>query len=111
MSANAIVWWASLLVVVVVLALAGTRLARALRELNRVKARVAGYEELPIFKSLERAETDAQRLTGAIEQIEPLIARAQAALAIIKRGPIPPELITAAKRVVTEITALRNVAR
>lgn len=111
MSANAIVWWASLLAVVVVLALAGAQLARALRELNRVKARVAGYGELPIFKSLERAQSDAERLTGAIEQIEPLMARAQAALAVIKRGPIPPELITAAKRVGTEITALRNVAR
>lgn len=111
MSANAIVWWASLLAVVVVLALAGAQLARALRELNRVKARVAAYGELPIFKALERAETDAQRLTGAMEQIEPLMARAQAALAVIKRGPIPPELITAAKRVATEITALRHVAR
>jgi hypothetical protein len=110
-SANAIVWWASLLAVIVVLALAGAQLARALRELNRAKARVAGYGELPIFKSLERAETDAQRLTGAIEQIEPLIARAHAAVAVIKRGPIPPELIAAAKRVAAEITALRNVTR
>jgi hypothetical protein len=110
-SANAIVWWASLLAVVVVLALAGAQLARALRELTRLKARVAGYGELPIFSALERAEADAQRLTGAAEQIAPLMARAQVALAVIKRGPIPPELITAAKRVAAEIAALRNVAR
>ena len=108
MSVNAIIWWASLVAVVVVLALAAAQLARALRELNRLKARVAGYSELPVVKALERAEGDAQRLEVALEHVAPLIARAQAALAIIRRGPVPPELITAAKRLGAEVSALRR---
>ena len=40
-SANAIVWWATLVAVVVVLALTGAQAVRALREMKRLKARVA----------------------------------------------------------------------
>jgi hypothetical protein len=108
MSVNAIIWWSSLVAVLAVLALAGAQLARALRELNRLKARVAGYGELPVFKAVARAEADAQRLEGAVADVAPLIARAQAALAVIRRGPVPPELVTAAKRLGAEITALRR---
>jgi hypothetical protein len=109
-SANAIVWWAALVAVVVVLALAGMQVARALRELKRIKTRVAGYAELPVFTALTRAEGDAQRLAGAIENVAPLIERAQAALAVIRRGPVPPELIAAAQRLRAEIAALRTFA-
>ena len=108
MSANALVWLAALVAVVVVLAMAAAQLARALRELKRLKARVEGYPELPVFKALERAEADAQRLEGAVACIEPLVARAHAALALIRRGPVPPELIAAAKHLGAEVSALRR---
>ena len=110
MSANAIVSWAFVVAVVVVLAMAGAQAMRALRELKRAKARVDAYSELPVLAALERAETDAQRLEGAVEAITPLLARAEAAVAIIRRGPVPPELVTAAKRLVAEVRDLRSFA-
>jgi len=110
MSAHAIVWWASLVALIVVLGLAGAQALRALRELKRAQARVAGFGELPVFAALARAETNAQRLQGAVEAIAPLVARAEAAVAVIRRGPVPPELVTAAKRIGTELAALRAVA-
>ena len=106
-SANAIVWWASFAALVLVLALAALQLSRAMRELKRVKARVAGYAELPVLKSLERAEGDAERLTVALEQVAALLERAHAAIAVIQRGPLPPEVVPAAKRLGAEIAALR----
>jgi hypothetical protein len=109
-SANAIVWWATLIALVLVLALTGVQVARALRELNRVKARVAGYGDLPVMKALARVESDMQRLQGAGDNVAPYIERAQTAIAVIRRGPIPPELIAAAKRLRTEIVALRTFA-
>ena len=108
MSANAIVWWVSLVAVLVVLGLAAAQLMRALRELKRLKARVAGYADLPVLAALTRAEADAQRLQGAVEGVAPLVARAQDAVAIIRRGPVPPELIAAAKRLSAEVSALRR---
>jgi len=110
MSANAIVSWAFVVAVVVVLALAGAQAMRALREVNRLKTRVAAYAELPLFAALERAETDAQRLGTAVEAVAPLLARAEAAVAIIRRGPVPPELVTAAKRLFAEVRGLRSFA-
>ncbi|HEY0381777.1 MAG TPA: hypothetical protein VGC72_06220 [Candidatus Elarobacter sp.] len=106
-SANAIVWWASFAALVLVLVLAGMQLMRALRELNRVKARVAGYAELPVLRSLARAEGDAERLMGSLEQVAPLLERAEAAIAVIKRGPVPPDVVPAAKRLAAELAALR----
>ena len=110
MSANAIVAWAFVVAVVVVLAMAAAQAMRALRELKRATARVEGYPELPLFASLERAESDAQRLGIAVEAIAPLIGRAEAAMAIIRRGPVPPELVTAGKRLVAEVRDLRSFA-
>jgi hypothetical protein len=109
-SANAIVWWVTLIALVVVLALAGAQVARALRELNRIKGRIAAYAELPLFKALERAEADSQRLERALASVAPLLERAQAALEVIRRGPVPPELVPAAKGVVAELVALRRFA-
>jgi hypothetical protein len=110
MSANAIVWWATLVAVVAVIALAGAQAARALRELNRCKARVAGYGELPVVKALENVEVDVQRIESAVSGVAPLVERAEAAIAVIRRGPVPPELIAAAQRLRAEIGALRSLA-
>ena len=95
---------------VVVVALAAMQLMRALREFKRLKARVESYADLPVLKALERTEASVQRLGAVGEKIAPLVERAQAALAIIRRGPIPPELMAAARRVSTEIAALRAFA-
>ena len=110
MSANAIVWWATLVAVVVVLGLAGAQAAAALRELKRVKARVAAYAELPVVNQLENVEVNVQRIEDAVSGVAPLVERAEAAIAVIRRGPVPPELIAAAQRLRAEIGALRTVA-
>jgi len=109
-SANAIVWWATLVAMIAVLALAGAQVARALREFNRAKARVAAFGDLPVMKALENVDADMQRIDGATGNVAPLVERAQAALAVIRRGPIPPELIAAAQRLRAEIVALRTFA-
>ena len=110
MSAHAIVWWATLIALVAVLALTGAQVARAWRELKRLKERVAGYAELPVMTALENAETGMHRLERAADNVAPLIDRAHAALAVIRRGPVPPELIAAVQRIRAEIVALRTFA-
>lgn len=110
MSANALVWWAALVAVIVALALAAAQAARALRELNRAKARVAGYGQLPVMKALENVEADVQRLQSTGDSVAPLVERAEAAIAVIRRGPVPPELIAAVRGLRAEIVALRRFA-
>ena len=110
MSANAIVWWATLIALVIVLALAGGQAARALRELKRIQTRVAEFGDLPVMTAFAKVEADVQRIEGAADNIAPLVERAQAAVAVIRRGPIPPELIAAVQRVRAEIVALRRFA-
>ena len=110
MSAQAVVWWATSIALVAVLALAGVQAARALRELNRVKARVAAFNDLPVMKALANVEADVQRIEGAASDVAPLLDRVHTALAVIRKGPIPPELISAAQRLRAEIVALRRLA-
>ncbi len=111
MSPHALIWWAIAIALVVVLALAGAQIARALRELNRVQSRVEAYADLPVVKALARAEADARRLEAALAQIAPLAERAKVALAVIRRGPLPPELGAGIRRIRDEIAAFRSVAR
>lgn len=110
MSANAIVWWATLVAMVVVLGLAGAQALHALRELKRVKTRVAGYGELPVVKALQNAEGHVQRIESAVSGVAALVERADAAIAVIRRGPVPPKLIAAARGLSAEIGALRRFA-
>ena len=110
MSAQAIVWWVTFIALIAVLALAGAQAARALRELKRVKARVAAFNDLPVMKALAAVEADVQRIEGAAGSVAPLLDRVQTALAVIRKGPIPPELIAAALRLRAEIVALRRFA-
>ena len=107
MSLHHLIWWAIAIALVVVLALTGAQLARALRELRRLESRVDAYADLPVVKALERGERDVARIEAALAQIEPLIERAKHALEIIRRGPIPPEVIAGARRLWTEIAAFR----
>jgi hypothetical protein len=110
-SPHALLWWAIAVLLVVVLVLAGAQAARALREWKRVQARVDGYADLPVVKALAVAERDLRRIEGALAQIAPLVARTQAALVVIRRGPVPPELTAAIRRVRAEVGAFRTFAR
>jgi len=108
-SANAIVWWATLVASVLVLGLAGMQAAHALRELKRIKGRVEAYGDLPVVKALANVQADVLRLESAAGSVAPLVERVHAAVAVIRRGPVPPDLIAAAKRLGAEIGALRSV--
>ncbi|MEA2719687.1 MAG: hypothetical protein QOJ39_1551 [Candidatus Eremiobacteraeota bacterium] len=106
---HALLWWVILIAFVVVLAFAGAQAARALRELNRFNTRLEELADLPLAKALPRAARDVQRIEAAIEQLAPLLERAKAAVAVIKRGPLPPELTGAIRRVRAEVAAFRAV--
>jgi hypothetical protein len=110
-SATAAVWWASLAAFIVVLLLIGLQLARIAHELGRIERRITGYGGLPVVAALERAEASAARIEAAVAQIEPLKARARAAVEVIKRGPLPREIVAAYVRLRAEIAAFRAVAR
>jgi len=106
MSAGAIVLWVALGAFVVVLVLAGLQVARATREVLRIKQRVDAYAELPLMASLERAGQDAARLEQTIAGIDPLLTRAKRAVAIIRQGPIPPDVTNAVVRIGIEVQNL-----
>jgi hypothetical protein len=110
-SPDRIVWWVTLVALLVVLALAGVQLGRALRELKRINARLDELADSPLTKALERTERRLAALEPAFAQIAPLIGRATIALAIIRKGPIPPEMVAAVLRIRSEIAAFRRFAR
>jgi hypothetical protein len=106
-SVTAAIWWGSLAAVVVVLVLIGLQLTRIVGQLGRIERRVIAYDDLPLVAALRRAETSGARIEAAVAQVEPLIARAASAVEIIKRGPLPPEVIVAYRRLRAEIAAFR----
>jgi len=108
MTPVAAVWWTALAAVLAALGLAGLQLVRAAREVLRIKRRVDGFAALPLLASLEQAGADAERIGAAVDAIEPLVARAQAAVVVIRRGPIPPDVVNAAVRIVVELQNLRE---
>jgi hypothetical protein len=109
MSARAIVWLVIAIAVVVVLVLAAMQALRAAREAQRLKRRVEEYQKLPLFVALSTFEQDAARLRTVATLAEPLVARALIAIAIIRRGPFPPDVVAAYRRVRTELAALRRL--
>ena len=111
MSSHAILWLVIAVALVIVLALCGAQLARALRESRRLSDRVDALADLPVVKKLERAEGDVRRIQAAVAQIAPLAARAELAIAVIRRGPFPPELVGAVRRIGAEIADFRSFAR
>jgi hypothetical protein len=110
-SPERIIWWVTLVALLVVLALAGLQLTRALRELKRMNARLDELADLPLMKALERTERRLAALEPAFARIAPLIGRATIALAIIRKGPVPPEMFAAILRIRSEIAAFRRFAR
>jgi hypothetical protein len=110
MSPVAAVLWTALVAVLAVLGLAVWQLVRAMREVMRIKRRVDSLAELPIVASLAKAGGDAERIAAATERIEPLLGRAQAAVAVIRQGPIPPDVVNAVVRIGIEVQNLREFA-
>lgn len=108
MSASAIVWLVIVVAWIVVLALVGAQALRALREAKRLQRRVGAYADLPVLAAVKRAAENAQRLERSAAEAEPLLERAQAAIAVIRRGPFPPEVVEAFFRVRDELAAFRR---
>ena len=104
----AAVWWTSIAVLVAALVAAGVHAWRAVREVQRIQHRVEGYAVLPVVASLEKAGLDAQRIAIAVEQIDPLVARARRAVSVIRAGPIPPDVVAAVLRIGIEVQNLRE---
>ena len=84
MSDEAIVWNLTGLIVVALLIGTALRVARAVDQAKRIAARLDAFGDLPVVHSLAKAETDSQRLTDALDQIEALLARAARAIAKIR---------------------------
>ena len=104
------VWWVILAASVAIGALTIVQLVRAFREVKRLASRVDAFADLPVVKALDRAEADGRRIEAAADQLPVLIARAKIAVATIRRGPLPAELIDAIARVRAEIAAFRKFA-
>ena len=84
MSDESIVWNLTGLIVVVLLIGAALRIARAVDQAKRIAARLGAFGDLPVVHAVGKAETDSQRLTDALDQIETLLARAARAIAKIR---------------------------
>jgi hypothetical protein len=109
--AHALAWWVILAVLAVILAAAGLRVARALAELKRIAARVDGLADSPLLAAADRAEASLARIDADLAAVPALVERAAAAVAVIRKGPVPPELTAAARRIAAEIATFRRFAR
>jgi hypothetical protein len=107
-AATTIVWVVTLVALIVVLGFAVGRIMRMIREIKRIAQRIETYAELPVVGALEKAGADAERLALAIEEMEPLIVRARRAVAVIRRGPIPPEVTGGIFQIGAELQTLRE---
>jgi hypothetical protein len=108
-SATAIVWLVIVVAWIVVLVLVAGQALRAVREALRLRRRVGGYRDLPLLAAAERASEDVQRLERTAAEAEPLLLRAQDAIEVIRRGPLPPEVIDAFRLVRDELAAFRRL--
>ncbi len=108
MSAHALLWWVVLAAAIVLSVMSASQVARAIGGLKKLGMRVDGYADLPVVAAVNRAERDAQRLADDLERVQPLLARAAAAVEVIKRGPVPPEMKAAFRRMLSGAAALRD---
>jgi len=111
MTAAAWVWLVTAVALVIVLVLAAIQAAVAVREVRRLQRRVGEYGNLPVLAPVRDAKKNATRLESALGRIDPLMARAEIALAQIRRGPVPPESIVAARRVWAALRAFQGFAK
>lgn len=94
MPGSNVVWIGAIVAALVFLDLLFVELRRIVREAKRLSTRLAAYAELPIFSLVASGERDVERIAAAADAIEPLIERANAALATLRRylpkGSSPP---------------------
>jgi hypothetical protein len=107
-SDEALFWWAFAIALVAVFVLIGMQVARAVREVVRLGARLEAFEDLPVLRALERADADGNRIDAAVSALPGLIERAKVAVATIRQGPFPPEFIATILRVRAEVAAFRR---
>lgn len=110
-SAPAVVWTITGIGFAVLLVLAALQVGRAVRDAKRLQRRLTAIAELPVIAAAARAERNARRLDAALTLVPPLVLRAQAALAAIRRGPVPPDAVIAFRRIAAALGALRTLAR
>ncbi len=110
MSPYALAWWTILAAAVVVLIMVTLQAVRAWREIKRLNARIEAMSDLPVVIALARGAADARRIDAAIAEFPTLLERAKVATAVIRRGPLPPELFVAIARLRAEIAAFRKFA-
>jgi hypothetical protein len=108
-SATAIVWLVIAIAWIAVLTLIAVQALRAVREAKRLQHRVVGYTDLPVIAAVQGAAANVQRLERTAADAEPLLLRAQEAIAVIRRGPLPPEVVEAFFRIRDEVAAFRRV--
>ncbi|MGD0053068.1 MAG: hypothetical protein ABSD03_14805 [Vulcanimicrobiaceae bacterium] len=111
LDAEAVVRGTLLAAVVVVLLAAGLQIVRALRGLLRIRARLVAHAGSPAATALAQAQRDVARLQAARAACDLLLARAQAALATIRRGPLPPGVVALLARLRAELAAFNASAR
>ena len=80
---------------VVVLALAIGRLARAVSEMKRLLYRVEALGDLPVLKGIERAEADGRRIDASLAQLPApeMVAAGTRIVKIASRVGFKPGLI------------------
>jgi hypothetical protein len=81
---TAIGWIALAIAVFVYLDLLFVELRRIAREGLRIAKRLGAYADLPVIAQAERAGDDVERISRALEQVSPLLERAQGALTAIR---------------------------
>jgi hypothetical protein len=88
-------------------------LARSAREAKRLQTRVGALADGPPGIDPAKVAATLERLQVAAEHIAPLVARMEAALAIIRRGPtfLPVELPPIFVIIQRDIAWLRGLAR
>jgi hypothetical protein len=107
---DAAIWWTILGIVVVVFVVALVFLIRAARAARRIKRRTAAYASLPIVATIAKGQADVLRLQAAVAQLTALLARGDAALRVLRRGPIPADLRAAFSGLRAALAALRELA-
>ena len=113
MSFETLAVWSAGVFVFVLLGLIAVTLVRAAREAKRLRVRIATLADGPPGIDPTKVAASVQRLQVAAEQIAPFVVRMQAALAIVRRGPIflPVDLPLVFVTIQRDIARLRGLAR
>ncbi len=106
---DATIWWTILGVVIVLAIVALVFVARAGIEARRLKARTDAYKSLPIIATIAKGEVDVQRLQTSVAQLTELLARAEAALRVLRLVPLPADVRAAYGGLRAALVALRDL--